>query len=220
MPLLATDKGGSDIAPIPAGNYQAVCYGVIDIGTQPGGQFEPSHKVVIQFELPFERHDFKRDDKMVNLPRSVSATFTLSLGTKANLRKSLETWRNKQFTEEELKGFDLSKLIAANAMLSIIHRAGTGKNQGKVFANVNGIASLPKGTERKKLENKPVYFSFQDLPENTLPDFEDLGLPEWIQEMIKDSEEYRAIERKISAGGQPQTTATATAGSEDEDRPF
>lgn len=225
MPLLATDKGGSDIPLIAAGNYQAVCYGVIDVGTQPGGKYDPTRKVIIQFELPLERFDFKRNDKTVNLPRAISATYTLSLGTKANLRKTLEAWRAKPFTEEELKGFDLQKLVGANCMLQVIHKAGTGANANKTYANISAIASLPKGMERKKLENKPLFFSFDDLAPKTLPEFEEDALPEWIMEMIKDSEEYRKIQREIGQTPNqvaPAAGATPPAGQQatDDGAPF
>jgi hypothetical protein len=112
MPIIASDKGGSDFEPIPAGSHQAVCYGVVDLGTQMSNnpQFADARKVCILWELPQERGKFKdKEDqsKMVDRPRAISAVYTLSLGTKANLRKVLESWRAKQFTEDELKGFDI-----------------------------------------------------------------------------------------------------------------
>lgn len=223
MPIIAKDTGGSDIPPVTPGSHQGVCYGVVDIGTQPGGQFEPHHKVIVLFELPKERGKFTRDGKEMDLPRAISQEYTLSLGKKANLRRELENWRARPFTDDELKAFDLGKLIGANALLSIIHAAGKGKNANKVYANIKAIASLEKGMTRiKTTENEPLYFSLSDMPQNVIPEFPK-NMPQWIQDRIKVSEEYRKIERAANGGQQPaESQASADAGAPaDEDRaPF
>lgn len=210
MPIIAKDTGGTDIPPITPGSHHGVCYGVVDIGTQPGGQFEPHRKVIIIFELPHERAEFEKDGKKENKPRAISQEYTLSLGKKANLRRELENWRARPFTEEELKAFDLGKLIGANALVSVIHAAGKGKNANKVFANIKGLASLTKGTPRiPKTENEPLYFSLDDTPKGTLPEFP-ANMPQWIQDKIKISEEYRRIEKEL--GGTPSAANQASPG--------
>ena len=60
------------------------------------------------------------------------------MSEKANLRKDLEGWRGKSFTESELEGFDLEKLIGSNCMLNIVYN-----KKGK--AKISGISKLMAG---------------------------------------------------------------------------
>ena len=65
MSLLAKEKSGSDIEPIPAGVYVAVCYGLIDLGTHENKVFGgDAHKVLVQWELPDVRGEFERDGRV------------------------------------------------------------------------------------------------------------------------------------------------------------
>ena len=84
----------------------------------------------------------------------------LSLSEKANLRKDLESWRGKAFTAEELKGFDIEKLIGVNAMASIIHN----QSGDRTYANISSISKLMKGLQPMATENKRT-------------------LPEWIDKL-------------------------------------
>lgn len=219
MPIIASDKGGSDFEPIPAGSHQAVCYGVVDLGTQMSNNpaYADARKVCILWELPQERGQFKDKadpTKTVDKPRAISATYTLSLGDKANLRKVLESWRAKQFTREELSGFDISTIIGANCMLSVVHKAGSGKNSGKTYANVASVSALPKGMSKVGLENPKLYFSLSDQTgeEVTFPD----NLPEWLRTLINQSKEMS--DRHSEA--QPAPVGAAADDGSDEDVPF
>jgi hypothetical protein len=176
MGLIAKDKGGGDYTPIPEGLHHAICYGIWDIGTHHNVKFNKwEQKCIIVWELPEERGTF--DGK--NLPRACSRKFTVSLGEKADLRKLLETWRGRKFTDEEKQGFDIRKLLGANGMIQILHE----KKADKTYANVVGITMLPKGIEKKEAENPLTFFSFEDggpVPENT---------PKWIKDHIMGSKE-------------------------------
>ncbi len=219
MPIIASDKGGSDFEPTPAGSHQAVCYGVVDLGTQLSNnpQFADARKVCILWELPTERLEFKDGNtgQMVEKPRAISATYTLSLGTKANLRKMLESWRAKPFTQEELSGFDISKLIGANCLLSVIHKPGSGKNAGKVFANVAGVSALPKGMKKLPMENASLMFSLSDIPAGEEISFPK-NLPEWLRTMINQSKEVS--DHHVTSN--PPPASTQTQETVDEDVPF
>jgi hypothetical protein len=59
----------------------------------------------------------------------VSKFYTLSLSDKANLRKDLESWRGKQFTDAELEGFELKNLVGANCYLNLVE---TDKGKRKI----------------------------------------------------------------------------------------
>lgn len=217
MSLIAKDKGGTDYEPLAAGMHHAVCYGIVDLGTQPGGQFEPKRKVAFLWEVPAERIKFEKDGVKKDLPRGVSAIYTLSLSTKGLMRPMLESWRGKAFTAEELAGFDLKAVLGANCFLNIVHAPGTGKNVGKTYANVKSVNPLAKGMTRLKSENPMVFFSLDECGETiTVP----AEIPDWLKAKIMQSEECMKEQR---ASGQPDPTeeemANVSAGP-GEDVPF
>ena len=181
MGLMAKDKGGGDYIPIPEDLHLAVCYGIWDLGSQfTHFSDRPVHKVVIVWEIPGCRGEFERDGKMVNLPRVISRIYTLSLHEKANLRKNLESWRGKKFSEEELKGFDLKKLLGVPCQIQVIHNV----KDDKTYANISAIIKAPTGTQLTP-ENPLKFFSFEeggDVP---------TGTPDWIMDLIRHAEEYK-----------------------------
>jgi hypothetical protein len=74
-------------------------------------------------------------------PFSCSKKYTASLNEKATLRHDLESWRGRAFTQEELKGFDLEKVIGVNAQVMVMHNT----KDGKTYANVATVTPLGKG---------------------------------------------------------------------------
>jgi hypothetical protein len=74
--------------------------------------------------------------------------YTASLFEKANLRKHLESWRGRKFTDDELKEFELENLIEANCQIQVIHNIG---NNGIVYANVQAIVPLAKGMTKMRI---------------------------------------------------------------------
>lgn len=186
MSLTAQDKGGgTDFDPIPQGLHEAVCYAVFDLGTHHSEKWNKDrHEVVVIWELPSQRIEIERDGSMVDLPRAISRRFTLSLHSKADLRKNLESWRGRKFTEAELKeGFDLKKLLEVNAQLNVIHNPSA--DGTRTYANISAVVPAPKGVKLAP-ENPLGFFSFEEWPEKGIP----VNTPEWIQEIIKQSKEF------------------------------
>ncbi len=219
MSLIAKDKGGADFTPIAAGMHHAICYGVVDIGTQPSmnPRFPARRKVVFIWELPDERADFEREidgeKRRVNLPRAISSRFTLSLAPKSNLRPMLESWRGRPFTEQELEGFDLHNVCGTNCLLNIVHEV----KDGKTYANVKTVNPLPKGMPKRTAENPPLKFSLDDV-KGAAVSFPS-NMPDWIKAAIMSSDEYVKREQQSGApapGGEPSTNAWAS----EEDVPF
>lgn len=135
MPIIAK-KPESNFTPCPEGLHQAVCVDVVDLGLQKG-QFGEKHKVEIRWQVDQENEQGRRFQ--------LRKWYTLSLHEKSNLRKDLECWRGRKFTEAELAGFDLENLIKANCQLQVIHNIS---DEGKTYDNVQAIvphnAKLPK----------------------------------------------------------------------------
>ena len=177
----------------PEGSYQGVCYAVYDIGTRVSdykGKERDQHEIVIIFELPSLRIEYDKDGEKLEGPRVISLRNTFSMSEKANLRKHMETWRGKSFTDLEAADFDFEKLVGANAIIQVMHKT---KNNGDVSAIIGSITTPLKEMEPKKPENPKSFFSFY------APHVDDQGvhfpenMPEWVQNEIKESFEYKAI---------------------------
>lgn len=126
----------SQFEPAPEGLQQAVCVDIVDLGMVKT-EFGDKHMVRIIWQVPSlsktgERHQ-------------VASRYTVSLHKKAKLRQHLEMWRGKAFTPDELKGFDLEKLLGANCQMQIVHNVA---DEGKVYANVQAIVPCLPGTSK------------------------------------------------------------------------
>ena len=121
MALIARESGGGGtFTPVPPGMYLARCYRIVDLGTQKSeylGQVKNLPKVMLQFEVHGEDDAGKPLVTTKGEPMSISKNFTLSLAEKATLRKDLQTWRGKEFTADELRGFQIDN-EAARASVS------------------------------------------------------------------------------------------------------
>jgi hypothetical protein len=213
MGLTAKETGsGQGYDPVPAGTHTAVCYAVVDLGTQYQETFNKhAHKVLICWELPDERIEVERDGQMVDLPRAISRKYTMSLHVKAALRHDLEAWRGKSFTDAELDGFDLKKLLGATCLLGVIHKERR-DGQG-VYATISSIMAPPKPKKGGKAEkivpvNEMVSF---EIDEDAGPGFEiDERLPEWVAKIIQESTEYTGAGQEPQPGREPiQPTVAA-----------
>lgn len=181
MSLIAKKKATSSVPPIDAGTYIGVCVGVIDIGEQKNEMYNTySQKVIFIFEVPSERIVIDDEDK----PRWLSETYTVSLSEKSNLAKMLISWRGKDFTEDELDGFDLASMVGKPCQLQVLVAQ---KKDGGTCNKVAGIFGLPKGFESPKPENPLMVYSIEDGENETF-----LTLPEWIRGRIKKSTEWQA----------------------------
>ena len=197
---------------IPAGNYVARCYQVIHIGTidtEFKGRKTKQNKVRFGWEFPEEMRESSEGKKY---PATISQEYTLSLSSKSNLRKILASWRGQDFTPEELKAFDISKLIGAECMINIIHKPSA--DGTSIYENIAGISRLAKGMKCPPAMNTPQLWQY-DTPDYDLLD----KLPSFIKEAIESSEEYKALS-PIQAGA---PVGTGNPGGEDDqpnDLPF
>jgi hypothetical protein len=147
MPIFAKSSVGN-FETCDVGVHQAVCVFVEDIGTHEGsynGKPIQRHQIVICWEIA---QNMTQGEYAGN-PFMISKFYTLSLSEKANLRKDLQSWRGKDFTDEELKGFDVEKLKGANCMLNIVEHEKRDKSK-----TVKIAAIMPVSKDTKKM--KPV----------------------------------------------------------------
>ena len=188
MPIIAKEEN-TNFPQLDAGTYPARCYGVVLIGTTFDEMYgKTSTKVLVQFEFPSECIDSPDNPDLHGMPYGLSKFYTLSLHPKSTLRADLERWRNKPFTDEELRGFDLKAVIGAPCMVSV-----TKTEKGK--SKISSMSALPKGMTVAPQVNPVRYFDLEDFTH-----FDDL--PDGLKEMIKKSDEYKL--KFNSADGQAQ----------------
>lgn len=151
MPIIAKDSGGGEFTPAPEGVHQAVCVDVVDLGvieTTYAGSTKQQHKIRVMWEINEQMSDGR--------PFIIGRRYTLSLGEKASLRKDLQSWRGRPFTQAELMGFDVETVLGANCMVNVIHDT----KDGKTWANVSAIMPLAKGMT--KLQPSKDYVRMKD----------------------------------------------------------
>ena len=181
LTLAQNPKATSDFQIAPAGNHVAICYQMIDLGQQYSAAYDKwQPKLLLGWELP---HETMSDGR----PFMVSSRYTASFHEKALLRRDLESWRGRPFTDEELMGFDLKAVLGKPCMVNVVHNQA---NNGKTYANVKSIAALPKGMEVPEQINSTMVFEFDS---NGIDLEKFYALPEWLQNVICESKEYKTI---------------------------
>ena len=159
--IIATGKGGTDFPVHPAGQYPAICIDIIDRGkvaTEYKGVKKEKHKITIRFFCGEWTTVHDENGNEVNKPLWVDAWFTLSLHEKSALRPFLENWRERAFTDEELEGFNVAKLLHAPAYLQLKHN----KTPDRTYCNIGSIMRLPKGMEAQTIPTD--YVRVKDRP--------------------------------------------------------
>jgi hypothetical protein len=158
-------KTGGDFARPETGLQQAVCSHVYDIGIQETtykGDLKHVHQCIVLWEL----EERIKEGDYVGKRFVVRKFYTASLSEKANLRKDLVSWRGREFTDQELAGFDLDNIRRANCYLNLVEKK---KDNGDAIVVVDAIVPF------KKKEGGPVPL---------VPELPDDYLPDWIKKIM------------------------------------
>lgn len=148
MSLVLPKSNTKEFESPSAGTYNAVLYRIIDLGTQTidyKGEKKEQRKIRLFWELHGEE---RMED---GRPFSVSKQYTYSSHEKSALRRDLEAWRGKKFTEEEIGVFEIDKLLGIGCTLGITEDEAS---NGKTYTNVSSVAKLMSGMETPKPENE------------------------------------------------------------------
>lgn len=190
MGFIASDAGGGNFKRVPAGVHIGRCFSLIDLGTQlSSGQYgeKLQHKIRIGWELFGEDEEgnaltIEQDGE--EKPMTISKSYTVSLHEKSGLRKDLAAWRGRDFTDEEAKAFDVSRLLGAYCMVNVT----TSETNGKTYSNVAGLTPLPAALKNAKPAGVHAFIKF-DLDEPDMVVF--ATFHEKLQEAIKKSPEWQ-----------------------------
>lgn len=197
--MLLTASSTANYSPCPAGAYMARCILIGDLGTVQTdwqGQTKQARKVLLSWEILDD--EARRDD---GEPFILSKRYTASLHEKAALRKDLGSWRGRDFTPEELAGFDLGNILGQPCMLSVVHQ----EKDGRTFANIAAIMKCPKGSNPPAASSALVHWAMDK------PDWEAFArLPKRIVEQVQAAPEFaRLTPPKSVALSAPATTQPA-----------
>lgn len=174
-------EASKTFTPVPAGSHIGRAVSCISLGTQPAqGEFLATFKVLLAWEVPDE---IIKDQDGNEKPMIISKEFSLSLGKKSNLRRDLEGWRGREFTADELKGFQVENVLDKPCMLNVIHKTSSA---GNVYAVISSISALPKGVTCKPRVHDLIHFEIEDG--TSCPPWS--KIPEFIQKKIQQSLEW------------------------------
>jgi hypothetical protein len=204
---MKVSASGGDYKPVPEGTYVATCVRVIDLGTQVTtwkGADKIQRKVLIGWEVPEVR---VQDQEGRDMPAMISTRYTASLHEKAALRKALEAWRGRRFTDDELKGFDLKNVLAQPCQIQVLHS----ERDGTTYANVSAIMAMPKGAAKPAPEHPTINFS---LDEGEFSEGVYGMLTDRLREIIAQSPEYKEATGQASA--RPQSSEEFSRDLDDE----
>lgn len=175
MSMIVKNEGNSEIKQLEPGVYTGIASAIIDLGVQENSMFgKKQRKVMIVWNIVGETVKINDEEK----PRVISKEYTMSLSEKSTLRRDLQAWRGKPFTNEELQGFDLKNILNVPCQLQINQE----EKNGKTYTIIAAIMAIPKGMKVEKLENTYVFDTYDP---STWIYYDQI--PNWIKERIKKS---------------------------------
>ena len=174
-------NGGGDFQKVEPGTHLATCIKVVDIGTQYGeyqGKPTARRQVILEWELP---NELVESGEAAGQPLTIRKFYTASLNEKATLRHDLVNWRGRDFTPEELNGFELSNVLGIPCLVTVTETDSGGRK-------ITGVTKPPKGTKMPQQVNPSVSFDLDEFDGAVYQ-----SLSEWLQETIAKSPEYAEI---------------------------
>jgi hypothetical protein len=191
MPIIAKNNGVQR-DPVPAGMHVARCYSIVEIGTvtqEIKGTLKSLYKIQITWELPNIKKVFTPEKG--EQPLVISEDYNLSMYGQSNLRKMIESWRGKGFTDDEANKFDVSTLIGVPCMVNIINKPSA--DGQKVYSDITGVMRMPKEIVAPHQCNKSVILCYDNF-DTAL--FE--SLPLFLKAKIMATPEYAAMINKAA----------------------
>ena len=169
-----TAEGNNDTNDlITEGVHAAKCIGVYGLGTHEELWGNKQKKLVLVFAVDEQKADGKY--------KTINQFYFLHLcknKAKVNLRRDLEKWRGKTFTEDELKAFDTKVLL------------------GKSCALMISIEENSKGDPNHKIDNVLKY----DAKYGEIPDISPAAdTPDWVIKIQNKSIEAKPKEAPVAA---------------------
>jgi len=207
-------KGSGSGFEIPDGSYGAVCIMVIDCGMQESnwdGNTTFKRQIYVRFELPEVTIP---DGEYAGKSAGIGQRYTFSMHKKSNLRRDLQTWRGRPFTDAEAEGFDILSIVGRSCTLQVFMNE-------KGYNNINLITPYSGSLAA----SEPILtFDTEDFVQAQFD-----ALPDWIQKKInlpsaedrQMASEYDDVQSRQYAREQNDTAKTTGQMDDfDDDIPF
>lgn len=165
------------------GTYVATLYRMIYLGTVEGdyrGTPTSNFQLDLTWELNDEMKVWKEGEEAK--PVAISKTYTLSLGSKSNLRPIVEGMIGG-LSDVEAVNYDLDELLGKTCLLNITHGVS---ETGKEKLNLT-TSKLMKSMVVPKPFNKQIILDYQKNWDEVY--FQ--SLPEWLRNKMKGTVEYQ-----------------------------
>lgn len=121
------------------GQYVALCVDCVDLGEYVVDYPNQDKYLAQKCALVFRTGETNEE---TGEPIDISQDFAVSMSDRGNLRKFLESWRGKKYTDEQRReGVPLAKLVGQHALLSIVHKES---KQGRKYAVILSASPVPK----------------------------------------------------------------------------
>lgn len=185
----------------PAGSHSAVLVAIIDLGTQEQKAFEGTgvtkkRKLFFVWELTAEKVSGFNNRNHV-----IGKEYTLSFNSKAAMRKMLEAWRGKVFSDNE--EFDVSKTLGKSCMLAISHST----KDDSTYAKIEGISAVPKGLIVPPAQFPLTLWELDGKSPIPAADWLPYSYGSSIKDLIELSDEWKALKAGTT---RPVPTANGT----------
>lgn len=171
------DRARPKVPTVEPGVYFAVCIGVIDLGEQYSEKFKNfSNRVQFVWELPSETIEV--DGKQE--PKQLSKEFAIATKKNSGLRTFISSWNSKAYTDEEFQEVELFDQIGKACQLNVV------LNDTGEYANVDNIMPIPRGMPAPESRTAPIMWDMDNWNDEVFK-----ALPEWVQDKIKKSTQYK-----------------------------
>ena len=182
-------KGGMKKETLDPGVYPGRVVQLIDLGLQEQREFQgkekpPVNEVMVTYELTDEFMFNEAGEPLPDKPRFISETFAFH---SINAERAKSTARYNALDPTNAYSGDFTKLLGAPCNITIVVNQGRGKNAGKEYENVAGIAAM----RQKDIDKLPALVNPTRVFDLDDPDIKVFhGLSEWVQEKIKKNLNY------------------------------
>lgn len=236
---LTLKQGDNDFEKLEKGIYHATCFRMVDLGTQDNtykGETNKRLKVRLDFEIT-EALDPDTNQVLMadGRPFGVGKEYTASLFESANLRKDLESWRGKSFTQEELDSLELTDFLGCTVKIEVGLTQQTAEFAGG-NPKIMRLSEPRNGTEQVATVNPQVAFDMSvycdefngnsNANSKAMCDVFD-EVPAYLQKKVEESYEYRAAVEKgarastVEVEAPAESLADLASSSDDDDKlPF
>ena len=169
------------------GVHQALCIGIVDLGTHSesfqGGPPKDKRKIMLIHEFPeIKQLVYEDDTEKRTYIKYDEMSFSLY---KSKFLKVITALNNGKYTDEEMKEIDLFDFIGNRLILGIVHTNKTKDGKPVTYANIESYSRVGKRPPPENFEsdgNRYMFAIDEDGENFTTDNFSEL--PEFIKDKI------------------------------------